>query len=104
MPDADAIDNFPGNSTLFKFQQKVMSITIAGGTKDVEIMVPLQYYGDFWRTLGKCFIICEINLILTWSDKYVSSNHKKATIFAITNTKLYDPVVTLSTQNNTKLL
>ena len=81
-----------------------MSITIAGGTKDVEIMVPLQYYGDFWRTLGKCFITCEFNLILTWSDKYVLSNHTKATIIAITNTKLYYPVVTLSTQNNTKLL
>ena len=104
MPDAGAIDNFPGNSTLFKFQQKIMSITIAGGTKDVEIMVPLKYYGDFWRTLGKCFITCEINLILTSSDKYVLSNHTKATIFAITNTELYDPVVTLSTQDNTKLL
>ena len=43
-------------------------------------------------------INCEINLILTWSYKCVLSNDTKATIFAITDTKLYVPVVTLSTQ------
>ena len=49
-------------------------------------------------------INCEINLILIWSDKYVLSNDTKATTFAITDTKLYVPVVTLSTQDNAKLL
>ena len=47
---------------------------------------------------------CEINLILTWSDKCVLSNDTKATTFAITDTKLYVPVVILSTQDNKKLL
>ena len=42
-------------------------------------------------------INCEINLILTWSEKFVLSNDTKATTFAITDTKLYVPVVTLST-------
>ena len=46
----------------------------------------------------------EINLILTWSDKGVLSNDTKATTFAITDTKLYVPVVTLSTQDNAELL
>ena len=46
-------------------------------------------------------INCEINLILTWC---VISNDTKATAFAITDTKLYVPVVTLSTQDNVKLL
>ena len=32
------------------------------------------------------------------------SNDTKATIFAITDTKLYDPVATLSTRDNAKLL
>ena len=41
-------------------------------------------------------INCEINLILTWSDKCVLSNDTKGTTFAITNAKLYVPVVTLS--------
>ena len=49
-------------------------------------------------------INCEINLILTWSDKCVLSNDTKATIFAIIDTKLYVSVVTLSTQDNPKLL
>ena len=49
-------------------------------------------------------IIFEINLILTWSDKCVLSNHAKTATFAITDTKLYAPVVTLSTQDKAKLL
>ena len=35
--------------------------------------------------------------------KCVSSNDTKATTFAITDTKLYVPVVTLLTQDNAKL-
>ena len=50
---------------------------------------------------------CEINLILTWSSNcfIVSTNvaNQNAT-FAITDTKLYVPVMTLKTQDNTKLL
>ena len=44
-------------------------------------------------------INCEINLILTWSDKCVLSNDTNVTTFAITDTTLYVPVVTLSTQD-----
>ena len=40
----------------------------------------------------------EINLILTWSHKCVLYNDTKAITFAIIDTKLYVPVVTLSTQ------
>ena len=35
-------------------------------TKDVEIMVPLKYLSNFWRTLEMPLINCEVNLILTW--------------------------------------
>ena len=49
-------------------------------------------------------INCKINLILTWSEKCVLSNDTKATTFAITDTKLYVPIVTLSTQDDAKLL
>ena len=52
-------------------------------------------------------INCEVNLILTWSSTsgIVSSNiaNQDAT-FRITDTRLYVPVVTLSTQENTKFL
>ena len=47
-------------------------------------------------------INCEINLILTWSSPCAKS--AGAERFAITDTKLYIPVVTLSTQDNAKLL
>ena len=70
-------------------------------------MVPLKYLSNFWRTLEMPLIDCEINLILTWSKNcvIVSSNiaNQNAT-FEITDTKLYVPVVTLSTQDNSKLL
>ena len=37
------------------------------GTKHVEIMVPIKYFSNFWRTLEMPLINCEINLILTRS-------------------------------------
>ena len=46
----------------------------------------------------------QINLILTWSEDCVISSATEATKFKITNTKLYVPVVTLSTKDNEKLL
>ena len=76
------------------------------GTKNVEIMVPLKYLSNFWRTLEMPLITCETNLILTWSTNcvIVSTNvaNQNAT-FEITDTKSYVPVVTLSTQDNSKL-
>ena len=49
-------------------------------------------------------INCEVNLILTWSKDCVITNSTGEGKFAITDTKLYVPVVTLSTQDNAKLL
>ena len=49
-------------------------------------------------------INCEVNLILTWSRDCIVTNFNGAGKFAITETKLYVPVVTLSTQDNAKLL
>ena len=49
-------------------------------------------------------INCEVNLILAWSKDCVITNSEGETKFAITETKLYVPVVTLSTQDNAKLL
>ena len=49
-------------------------------------------------------ITCEVNLILTWSKNCVITNSTGEEKFAITETKLYVPVVTLSTQDNAKLL
>ena len=101
------MNNFPAannNSGSFKFKQKATGKTADGGTKIVKIMVPLKYLSNFWRTLEMPLINCEISLISSWSHKCVLSNDIKATTFAITETTLYVPVVTLSTQDNAKRL
>ena len=91
----------------FNFKVKFTGQTDDDGTKDVEIMVPLKYLSNFWRTLEMPLINCEVNFILTWSSTcvLVATNiaNQNAT-FAITDTKRYVPVVTLSTQENTKFL
>ena len=76
----------------------------AGNEKDVEIMVPLKYLSNFWKTLEIPLINCEVNLILTWSSTSVITNSTGAGTFEITDTKLYVPVMILSTQENAKLL
>ena len=102
----DIIISAEGNTTnSFNFKVKITGRTGNNGIKDVEIMVPLKYLRNFWRTLEMHLINCEVNLILTWSSTCVliatSIPNQNAT-FAITDTKLYVPVVTLSTQENTK--
>ena len=97
----DPNDNIT-QSESFKSKIKITGKTpAAGNTKDVEIIVPLKY---FWRTLEMPLINCELNLILTWSRDCIITNLTGAGKFKITETKLYVPVVTLSTQVNAKLL
>ena len=67
--------------------------------KDVEI-VALKYLYNFWRNLEMTLINCEINLILTLSEKCVTSFGtvvNQSATFEMTDTKLYVPLVTLST-------
>ena len=101
----DELDNDLENSESFKFKIKITGKTLNNGNeKDVEIMVPLKYLSNVWRTLEMPLINCEVNLILTWSSTCVITNSAVAGTFAITDTKHYVPVVTLSTQDNTKFL
>ena len=70
-------------------------------------MVPLKYLSNIWRTLKMPLINCEVELILNWSENYVIIHTDVANqvpTFTITETNLYVPVVTLSTQDNAKLL
>ena len=72
-----------------------------------KIIVPLKYLSNFWRTLEMPLVNCEVNLILTWSSTCVITSvivANQAATFTITDTKPYVPVVTLSTQENTKFL
>ena len=38
-----------------------------GDIENVEIMIPLKYLSNFWRTLEMPLINCEVEIILTWS-------------------------------------
>ena len=88
------------DSESFKFKVKITGKTPDDGNiKDVEIIVPLKYLSNFWRTLAMPLIKCEVILELTWSKDCVITNSTGAGKFAITDTKLYVPVVTLSTQD-----
>ena len=95
----DEPNNNLADSESFKFKVKITGKTPAADKeKDVEIMVPLKYLSNFWRTLELPLINCEVNLILTWSSTCVITNSTGAGTFEITDTKLYVPV------ENAKLL
>ena len=101
----DPNDNIT-QSESFKSKIKITGkTTAAANTKeDVEIIVLLKYLSNFWRTLEMPLINCEVNLELTWSRDCVITNSTREGKFAITERKLYVPVVTLSTQDNANLL
>ena len=91
----------------FNFKTKITGQTNNDGIINVEIMVPLKYLSNFWRTLEMSLINCEIELILDWSAKCVvvyTDIANQVTTFTVTETNLYVPLVTLSTQDNSKLL
>ena len=102
------IVDFAGNDSTdsFKLKEKIGQ-TGKNGTNSVEVMVPLKYLCNFWSTLEMPLINCEINLVVTWSVNCVVSSNAAAdpeTTSPITDTKLYVPVVILSTQDSAKLL
>ena len=95
------------NSASFKFKQEITGQTGNGGTKNVEIMVPLKYLSNFWRTLEMPQINCEISLQLNLSRICIiaaGTTNNQNPIFQINDTKLYVPVVTLSAHKSIKLL
>ena len=88
----------------FKIEEKITGKTSNNGTKDVEIMAPLKFLRNYWRTLEMPLINCEINLDLSWSKTcaIVATNEANQVVHThlIRN---YFLVVTLSTQDNAKL-
>ena len=91
--------------------------------KDVDIVVSLKYLSNFWRAPDILPLInCEISLILIWSENCVITNNATreadpdadpavaginnltTAVFKMTDCKLYVPVLTLSAENDNKLL
>ena len=114
--DDGYIVNFDGaNATdSFNFKSKITGQTAThnnngniAGRVDAEIMVPLKNLSNFWSTLEMSLINCEIERILSWSENcviiYTNVANQNPT-FTIAEKILYVPVVTLSNQDNSKLL
>ena len=88
------------------------------GKNETEVVIPLKYLSNFWRSLNIQLINCEVELILTWSKNWVLADMTVRAAqgnnpaiaaptgleFKITDTKLYVLVVTLSKENDIKLL
>ena len=76
-------------------------------TQKYRNMGPLRYLINFWKTLEMPLVNCEISLILTSSENcklIYGSIDDQVPNFAITGTKFYVPIVTLSTQKNVKTI
>ena len=120
------------NSEAFKCKNKITGNTYnvdAGaqgydvnknGTQEVELTIPLKYLGNFWRALNIPLISCEVSLELKWNKNcvitsleqrqvdaeppVVRDNAPTGATLSINDCKLYVPAVTLSKDDETKLL
>ena len=114
-------DPLSTNSESFKYKTSVVGKTLNNDPlTDAEVVVPLKHLSNFWRSLDIPLINCEVELILTWSKNCAladmtvraagNNNDSPAVVapsdatFKITDTQLYVPVVTLSKENDIKLL
>ena len=125
-PNSDAVGNINYSIKDSKYNYKT---SITGKLEsnnlekdDVEIVVSLKYLSKFWRTLDILLINCEVSLTLTWSENCVirgtttreavpdadpavaGINNPTDATFTLKDIKLYVPVVTLSAENDNKLL
>ena len=117
------------NSNTFKYKNKITGNTYnvdAGaqgydvnknGTQEVELSVPLKYLGNFWRALNIPLISGEVSLELKWDKNCIITSLEQRDIgggnrdnaptgatFAINDCKLYVPAVTLSKDDEIRLL
>ena len=117
----NATNIFIRNSKSFDYKTKITgSLDVREDEKeDAEIAIPLKYLGNFWRSLDIPLINYEITLVLSWYKGCVlvgrafkgppavaenRINSPTSAKFEITYCKLYVPVVTLSAENDNKLL
>ena len=119
--DDNAINISIRNSKSFDYKTEITGSLDSGEDEkeDVTIAIPLKYLGNFWRSLDIPLINSEITLILSWYKECVlvgrafrgppaaaanRINSPTEAKFEITDCKLYVPVVTLTAENDNKLL
>ena len=112
--DEQPIDNHAASINLnaenylsFKYKSNLIGNTNADGVnrkkENVTIVVPLKYLSNFWGSLEMPLINCKVEFSLKWYENCILSSSGTAATFKITDAKLYVPVVTLKTEDNTKL-
>ena len=87
------------------------------GKKSIELAIPLKYLGNFWRALNIPLISCEVSLQLKWNKTCAITSQQigvnldggntaapTGATLTINDCKLYIPVVTLSKDDEIKLL
>ena len=117
------------NSNTYKYKNKIIGNLYnvnAGadgydvnknGTQEVELAIPLKDLGNFWRALNIPLISCEVFLELKWDKNCIITSLEQRDIgggnrdnsptgaaLSITDCKLYVPAVTLSKDDEIKLL
>ena len=127
------LDNFASNNVVssnsFQYENKTIGNTYnvnataddydanKEGTQTIELAIPLKYFGNFWRALNMPLISCEVSLELKWNKNCVITSLERRQVgarprnnaptgatLAINDCKLYIPVVTLSKDDEIKLL
>ena len=97
-------NHIPHNSSWFKYKANLIgNIENNGRKNDVKIALPLKYFSNFWRSLEMPLINWKVELSLKWHENFRLSSAGTATTFKRTDAKLYVPIVTLKTEDNTKL-
>ena len=104
------------NSESFKFKTSLTEKTPENNDSlmNVKLVISLKYLSKFWRTLNIPLINCEVELILTWSKNcvlaYMTVDATADPAIVVPSggkfkiKKLHVPVVTLSEENDIKLL
>ena len=120
------------NSDTFRYKNKIIDNTYnvaagaAGynanknGLQNIELAIPSKYLGNFWRALNMPLVSSEVSLELEWNKNCVITSLERREVDAgppvlrdnapagatldINDSKLYIPVVTLSKDDEIKLL
>ena len=97
----------PDNNANVDGNTKSLKNKSIDGVNNVKLVVPLKYISNFFRSLEMPLVNCKVDLELTWTKDCVISSADAAAntvvAFKITDTKLYVPIVTLSTKDNSNL-
>ena len=96
--EVNAIDDLTvDNSNSFKYKVSLLGNPVVSDNiakRSVNVVVPLKYLSNSFRSLEIPLINCKIKLNLTWKKECVLSTDAGNAVFIINDTKMYVPVVT----------